>query len=36
MPDDEGAAKVGRSWDAVRLKRERLGIPNPIDRRRRS
>jgi hypothetical protein len=35
LPDDEVAAKVGRSWNAVRLKREELGIPNFRDRRRR-
>jgi hypothetical protein len=34
LPDDEVAARVGRSWNAVRLKREKLGIPNPVDRRR--
>jgi hypothetical protein len=35
LPDDEVAAKVGRSPNAVRCKREKLGIPNPRDRRRR-
>jgi hypothetical protein len=35
LPDDEVAAKVGRTPDAVRQKREKLGIPNPRDRRRR-
>jgi hypothetical protein len=35
LPDEEVAAKVGRSADAVRQKREKLGIPNPRDRRRR-
>jgi hypothetical protein len=34
LPDGEVAAKVGRSPDAVRRKRERLGTPNPRDRRR--
>jgi hypothetical protein len=28
-PDEEVAAKVGRSVAAVRLKREKMGIPNP-------
>jgi hypothetical protein len=31
--DDEVAAKVGRTPAAVRVKRERLGAPNPRDRR---
>jgi hypothetical protein len=35
LPDREVAAKVGRSHNAVRIKRERLGVPNPVDRRRR-
>jgi hypothetical protein len=35
LPDDEVAAKVGRSPNAVPCKREKLGIPNPRDRRRR-
>ena len=35
LPDDEVAAKVGRTPNAVRCKREKLGIPNPVDRRRR-
>jgi hypothetical protein len=35
LPDEEVAARVGRSPNAVRIKRERLGIPNPRDRRRR-
>ena len=34
LPDDEVAARVGRSHNAVRIKREKLGIPNPVDRRR--
>jgi hypothetical protein len=34
LPDDEVAAEVGRSPDAVRRKREELGAPNPVDRRR--
>jgi hypothetical protein len=29
LPDDEVARRTGRSWNAVRLKREELGIPNP-------
>ena len=29
-PDDEVAAKVGRTHNAVRIKREKLGIPNPV------
>jgi hypothetical protein len=33
-PDDEVAARTGRTPNAVRIKRERLGIPNPRDRRR--
>jgi hypothetical protein len=35
LPDEDVAAKVGRSPDAVRQKRQELGIPNPRDRRRR-
>jgi hypothetical protein len=35
LPDEDVAAKVGRSPDAVRQKREKQGIPNPQDRRRR-
>ena len=33
--DEEVVAKVGRTPNAVRVKRERLGLPNPRDRRRR-
>ena len=33
LPDDEVAAKVGRTHNAVRIKREKLRIPNPCDRR---
>jgi hypothetical protein len=29
MPDGEVAARTGRSANAVRLKRTKLGIPNP-------
>jgi hypothetical protein len=36
LPDDEVAAKVGRTPDAVRCKRGKLGIPNPRDRRHRA
>jgi hypothetical protein len=35
LPDDEVAARLGRSPNAVRCKREKLGIPNPRARRRR-
>jgi hypothetical protein len=35
LPDEEVAAKVGRTHNAGRIKREKLGIPNPRDRRRR-
>jgi hypothetical protein len=35
LPDGEVAAKVGRTPNAVRQKRQELGIPNPRDRRRR-
>jgi hypothetical protein len=35
LPDGEVAARVGRLPNAVRCKREKLGIPNPVDRRRR-
>jgi hypothetical protein len=35
LPDEEVAAKVGRTPNAVRCKREKLDIPNPRDRRRR-
>jgi hypothetical protein len=35
LPDEEVAARVGRTPNAVRIKREKLGIPNPVDRRRR-
>jgi hypothetical protein len=34
LPDEEVAARMGRTHNAVRIKRERLGIPNPRDRRR--
>ena len=34
MPDDEVARLTGKSHNAVRLRREKLGIPNPTDRRR--
>ena len=33
LPDDEVARRTGRSWNAVRQKREALGIPNPARRR---
>jgi hypothetical protein len=36
LPDDEVARRTARSAEAVRIKRQRLGIPNPADRRRRS
>jgi hypothetical protein len=29
LPDDEVARRTGRSWNAVRQKREALGVPNP-------
>ena len=35
MPDDEVAGRIGKTVEAVRLKRQRLGISNPADRRRR-
>jgi hypothetical protein len=35
LPDEEVAAKVGRTHNAVRIKREKLGNTNPQDRRRR-
>jgi transposase-like protein len=35
LPDEEVATKVGRTPNAVRIKREKLGIPNPRVRRRR-
>jgi hypothetical protein len=35
LPDEEVAAKVRRTANAVRCKREKLGLPNPLDRRRR-
>jgi hypothetical protein len=35
-PDDVVAAKVGRSVNAVRSKRTRLGIPTARDRRRKA
>jgi hypothetical protein len=34
LPDDEVAAKVGRTPNAVRIKREKLGVPNPQERNR--
>jgi hypothetical protein len=34
MPDEEVARRTGRTSNGVRLKREKLGIPNPCDRRR--
>jgi hypothetical protein len=34
-PDEEVAARIGRTPNAVRIKREELRIPNPRDRRRR-
>ena len=34
MPDDEVARLTGKSHNAVRIRREWLGIPNPTDRRR--
>jgi hypothetical protein len=35
LPDEDVAAKVGRTHNAVRIKRGKLGIPNPRDQRRR-
>jgi hypothetical protein len=35
MPDEELAARTGKRPGAVSLKRRRLGMPNPCDRRRR-
>jgi hypothetical protein len=35
IPDDEVAARTGRSHDAVRIRRQKLGLPNPADRRKR-
>jgi hypothetical protein len=35
LPDDEVAARIGRTTNAVRIKRTKLGIPNVRDRRRR-
>jgi hypothetical protein len=35
MPDEEVARRIGKPQNAVRLKREKFGIPNPVDRRRR-
>jgi hypothetical protein len=35
LPDDEVARRTGRTWSAVRQKREELGIPSPQYRRRR-
>jgi hypothetical protein len=32
LPDEEVARRTGRSWNAVRAKREGLGIPNPAAR----
>src|SRR5262249_3579300 len=32
IPDEELAAKIGRTPNAIRLKRERMGIPNPAGR----
>ena len=34
LPDDELAKKIGKTHNAVRIKREKLGIPNPVDHRR--
>ena len=34
MPDDELATLTGKTHNAVRIKRERAGIPNSTDRRR--
>ena len=34
MPDDEVARLTGKTHNAVRIRREKLGIPNPTDRRR--
>ena len=34
MPDDEVARRIGNTAEAVRVKRSRLYIPNPVDRRR--
>jgi hypothetical protein len=34
LPDDEVARRTGRTCNAVRQKREKLGILNPNDRRR--
>src|SRR5262249_14847896 len=31
LPDAEVARRMGRSVNGVRLKRQRLGIPNPFD-----
>jgi len=35
LPDEEVAARIGRTPNAVRVKRKKLGVPNPQDRRRR-
>jgi hypothetical protein len=35
LPDDVVAARIGRTPDAVRCKRQKLRVPNPCDRRRR-
>jgi hypothetical protein len=35
LHDEEVAARAGRTPNAVRRKRRKLGIPNPLDRRRR-
>ena len=32
MPDDEVADRIGRTVEAVRLKRQKLGILNPVER----
>jgi hypothetical protein len=31
VPDAEVARRTGRTLEAVRRKREKLGIPNPVD-----
>jgi hypothetical protein len=36
MPDAQLARRIGRSVNAVRIKRQRLAIPNPFDGRRRA
>ena len=35
QPDDVVARRIGRTTEAMRLKRQKLGIPNPVDWRRR-